>query len=103
MSLTKPTGKLTWTASPSTDVVSYNVYQQTGGDPTYESPSANVGLVTEAVLPIAGLPAVEGEVRFAVGAVDSVGHISDLTAPVTVLIDTVPPPPASDLEFSRDF
>lgn len=104
MALTKPQGKITWTPSASTDTVSYRVYQGTGGSPpTYDSPSVDVGNVTEAALPIEGLPGVEGVVVFAVAATDAAGNLSDLAAADAVLIDVTAPQPPTDVRYSAVF
>lgn len=101
MALIRPQGSLSWTASTSTDVVSYVVYQSVDSNPpTYTSPSANVGNVLTVQLPIAGLPAVEGEVLFGVASVDSVGNISDIATVVPVLIDVTPPAPPTDVVYT---
>ena len=104
MALIKPQGSLSWVASESADVAGYIVYQSAdGSDPTYDSPSANVGNVTSVKLPIEGLPAAEGEVRYSVTAVDIAGNQSDLLPAITVLIDVTPPAPPTGLEYKADF
>jgi len=104
MSYIKPQGSLSWLPSPSEDVVSYRVYQGTpDAPPTYESPSADVGNAVTVQLPIEGLPAVEGMVVFAVGAVDKAGNISDLTAAAPVLIDVTAPAPVTEVVYSANF
>lgn len=104
MALIKPQGSLSWTASPSTDVVSYELYQgEQGQAPTYDSPHVDVGNVTSATLPVEGLPMVEGTVIFAVAAVDAAGNKSDLAPVAPVLIDVTPPLPPIDPVYSRDF
>ncbi len=104
MSYIKPQGSLSWLPSPSEDVVSYRVYQGTpDAPPTYESPSADVGNVVTVQLPIEGLPAVEGQVVFATGAVDRAGNISDLVASEPVLIDVTAPAPVTEVVYSANF
>lgn len=104
MALIKPQGKLTWTPSASTDTVGYRVYQGTDiNPPTYASPSADVGNVTDASLPIDGLPGVEGMVVFAVAAADASGNLSDLAAAEAVLIDVTAPLPPTEVRYSADF
>jgi len=104
MSYIKPQGSLSWLPSPSEDVVSYRVYQGTpDAPPTYESPSADVGNAVTVQLPIEGLPAVEGQVIFAVGAVDRAGNIADLVASEPVLIDVTAPAPVTEVVYSANF
>ena len=104
MALIKPYGKLNWQASPSTDTVSYRVYQGTDtAPPDYSSPSVDVGNVTEVALPIAGLPGIEGMVIFAVAAVDNAGNLSDLANAEAVLLDATPPAPPTEVHYSTGF
>jgi len=105
MALLKPQGKIKWTASTSADVVGYAISQSTDGNPpTYDSASADVGNVTEVSLPIDGLPGVEGEVMFAVAAIDGAGNRSDFAVVESpVLVDVTAPEPPTAPEFSRDF
>lgn len=105
MALVKPQGILSWTPSESTDVASYVLFQglEQNGQPTYDSPSIDVGNVTSVTLPIEGLPAVEGTVIFAVAAKDGAGNLSDLTFAAPVLIDVTPPAAPAEITFSRDF
>ena len=100
MALIRPQGSLMWPASTSEDVVSYVVFQEVGGDPTYNSPNADVGNVNLVALPIAGLPAVEGQVVFGVAAKDRVGNLSDITVTVPVLIDVTPPAAPLELVYN---
>lgn len=104
MALLKAQGKLSWAASTATDVVGYNVYQAVGASPAYDSPNVSVGNVFEVTLPLPGLPAADGEFRFAVASVDRVGNISDLRELTdVVVIDTTPPDAPATVTFSRDF
>lgn len=106
MALTRPKGILKWQPSDSADVVSYRIYQNADDpafEPNYNSPFVDVGLVLEAQLPIDGLPPVEGEVVFAVAAVDGAGNVSDLTVGAPVLIDVTPPGAPTDLVYETGF
>lgn len=104
MARIKPQGSLSWTASPSADLDHYRVYQSADGNPpTYDSPFADVGNVATVRLPIDGLPAVEGEVKYAVSAFDGAGNESDLTPAIAVLVDVTAPLPPTDLAYSADF
>lgn len=103
MALIHPQGALSWIASPSVDVQSYRIYQGSDAEPpTYTSPSVDVGNVTRIQLPITGLPAVEGTVIFAIGAVDGAGNISDLVDAAPVLIDVTAPQPPTDFAYHLD-
>lgn len=104
MARIRPQGSLSWTASDSADLDHYRVYQSADGNPpTYDSPFADVGNVLSASLPIADLPAVEGEAQYAVSAFDAAGNESDLTPAIAVLMDVTPPNPPTDLAYNRDF
>lgn len=106
MALIRPQGILKWQPSDSADVVSYRIYQNADDpalEPTYNSPFVDVGLVLEAQLPIDGLPPVEGEVVFAVAAVDGAGNVSDLTIGDPVLIDVTPPSAPTGLVYETGF
>jgi len=94
--LIKPQGKITWTASASTDVVAYIVYQEDGMPVGYDSPSVNVGNQTSVDLPLAGLPEVESDdVNIGVAAVDHIGNLSDITQIVTSIDVTAPDAPTN--------
>ncbi len=106
MALTKPQGKLVFTKSPSEDVVAYVVFQSTTAVVDYNSPNAvvtgiefdeeGVGAIT---LPVPGLPAVEGLVKFGIAAQDQRGNLADIVAIDPVLIDVTPPAPVSNVEY----
>lgn len=100
MALIRPQGSLSWSASTSADVVGYVVYQAVGEAPTYESPSVDVGNVTRVTLPLAGLPAVEGQVVFGVVSKDGVGNLSDITVTAPVLIDVTPPVAPAEIVYA---
>jgi hypothetical protein len=104
MARIKPQGALTWTASTSADVDHYRIYQGAdGNDPTYDSPYADVGKISDIRLPIDGLPPVEGTVKYAVSAFDVAGNESDLTPALAVLVDVTPPAAPTDLAYNPDF
>lgn len=106
MALIRQQGILKWQPSDSADVVSYRIYQNADDpalEPTYNSPFVDVGMAMEAQLPIDGLPPVEGEVVFAVAAVDGAGNVSDLTIGEPVLIDVTPPSAPTGLVYETGF
>jgi hypothetical protein len=72
--------KLHWKASPSASVVGYKVYWAEGGKVTYASQSADLGNVTEVLLPdgVAGFSPGQGPVEFGITAVDEQGNESDM-------------------------
>ena len=104
MARIRPQGSVSWAASPSADVDHYRVYQGADGNPpTYDSPFAELGNVTTAQLPIAGLPAVEGSVIFGITAFDATGNESDIQIAEAILIDVTPPLPPTDIVYNPDF
>lgn len=104
MARIRPQGSISWTASPSADVDHYRVYQgEDGNPPTYDSPFVELGNVTSAQLPIAGLPAVEGSVIFGITAFDKAGNESDIQIAEAILIDVTLPLPPTDIVYNPDF
>jgi hypothetical protein len=104
MSYVHPQGKISFTASTSADVVGYRLFQVNEGEVlSYSSPFADIGNVTEVVLPIPGLPAAEGSIVFGIAAMDQAGNLSDITPVAPVLIDVTPPAAPTDPVYSRDF
>jgi hypothetical protein len=71
---------LHWKASESPQVVGYKIYWSEGDKVDYESPAANLGNVTQVLLPddIAGFSPSKGPVEFGITAVDQQGNESDM-------------------------
>lgn len=89
--------KITWTASPDTDVTNYNVYcvpiSQTLG---YDSPTVSVpAATTEYILP-GVFNITQGEYHIGVSAEDSLGNESDIVS-VSVPLDFLAPSPVTNL------
>jgi len=86
---------LRWQASNSPQVIGYKLYWAQEGGVTYASSHANLGNVTEVLLPdgVESFSMGQGPVEFGVTAVDELGNESDmitLTAPYQF---SVPAPP----------
>lgn len=73
--------RVRWDASPSPDVVGYKLYWAVGGGVNYDSESAEVGNVTEVILPdqVMSFPPFQGNVEIGVTAVNDVGKESGMT------------------------
>ena len=73
--------KIHWNASNSPGVVGYKIYWVVGKGVNYDSDFAEVGNVTEVILPdeVPSFPVVEGKVELGVVAVDHIGNESDMT------------------------
>lgn len=98
MSRTVPAGSLTWEPSASQDVTGYLVYFKADAEPTYDSPSVNIGMRTTLDLPLEGQTPIEGNFCYGISAYDVKGNESDII-PVQVLLDTVPPDPPGKVTF----
>ena len=92
--------KLCWKASGSSQVVGYKLYWSTGGGVNYQSSCAEVGNVTEVVLPddVETFTPGSGPVEFGVTAVDELGNESDMVTLMAPYQFNVPEAPA-DLRF----
>ena len=100
MALIKPVGKVQWVASIAPDVVGYRVYWTTDGtSPDYTSQFVDVGNVIEVQLPLAGLEAFDGTLLLGVAAVDAIGNVSDITAPISIPLDQVAPDSPSGVVY----
>jgi hypothetical protein len=73
--------KLRWKPSGSPQVIGYKLYWSEEDGVSYDSPSIDLGNVTEIVLPddIPEFSAVRGPVELGIAAVDEVGNESDLS------------------------
>ena len=73
--------KLCWNASESQQIVGYRLYWSEDGEVGYDSPFADLGNITEVVLPddVNGFLHKGGPIEFGVAAVDELGNESDLT------------------------
>ena len=72
--------KLTWHTSASPDVLGYKVYWSKAGRADYESDHADVGKVTQIVLPddIPSFPVMAGRIEIGITAVSSSENESDM-------------------------
>ena len=73
--------KIHWNASNSPGVVGYKIYWAVGKGVNYDSKFAEVGNVTEVILPaeIPSFPIAAGNIELGVVAVDHIGNESDMT------------------------
>ena len=91
--------QITWTASPSTDVVGYKIYYIPEGEElNYGSPSVTVGNVTTILIPTdtPGFPLLDGLCTIGLSALDDSNNESDIIAK-TVPFDLVAPDVPSEL------
>jgi Tfp pilus assembly protein PilZ len=91
--------KVRWEASGSDDVAKYRLYWSKYGEVTYDSESAEIGTVTEVVLPddVPSFPLVAGDMHLGISAINEAGNESDLTK-LTAYFNFVVPEPPQNLE-----
>ena len=72
--------KVHWNASNSLGVIGYKIYWAVGKEVNYESDFAEVGNVTEVILPddIPSFPLLAGDIALGVVAVNHIGNESDM-------------------------
>jgi hypothetical protein len=87
--------KVRWNPSASDGLLSYRLYWSVGECVDYSSDHADLGMVTDVVLPddIPSFPWVSGEVELGITAVSQTGNESDMTKVKTHLDFMVPRPP----------
>jgi hypothetical protein len=73
--------RIRWLPSSDAQVSTYRLYWSNNGDATYDSEYADLGLVTEVVLPdgIPSFPLVAGEMGLGITAFNQAGNESDMT------------------------
>ncbi|UCF83245.1 MAG: PilZ domain-containing protein [Desulfobacteraceae bacterium] len=73
--------RIRWNASNTHGVVGYKLYWAAGKEVTYDSDFAEVGNVTEVILPddVSSFPLDPGDIELGVVAVDHMGNESDMT------------------------
>ena len=73
--------KVHWNASNGLGVVGYKLYWAVGKGVNYDSDFADLGNVTEVILPddVPSFPIYAGDIELAVVAVDHIGNESDMT------------------------
>ena len=73
--------RIRWNASNTHGVVGYKLYWAVGKEVSYDSDSAEVGNVTEVILPdeVSSFPLDPGDIELGVVAVDHMGNESDMT------------------------
>lgn len=93
--------KLSWVASPDSDVVAYNVYCALGSSVSYDSPKVVVAApATEYSLPGVFDMSSSADYTLAVSAVDATGNESDLSVSITSFFDVQPPIAPTSLAIS---
>jgi len=91
--------KVRWEPSGSDDVAKYRLYWSKYGEVTYDSESAEIGIVTEVVLPddVPTFPLIAGDVHLGISAINEAGNESDMTK-LTAYLNFVVPEPPQNLE-----
>ena len=87
--------RVRWNPSTSDGLLSYRLYWAVDGEVDYSSDHADLGMVTDLVLPddIPSFPWISGEVELGITAVNQNGNESDMTKIKSSLDFTVPHPP----------
>ena len=91
--------KVRWEPSGSDDVANYRLYWSKYGEVTYDSESAEIGIVTEVVLPddVPTFPLIAGDIHLGISAINEAGNESDMTK-LTAYFNFVVPEPPQNLE-----
>jgi len=91
--------KVRWEPSGSDDVAKYRLYWSKYGEVTYDSESAEIGIVTEVVLPddVPTFPLIAGDIHLGISAINEAGNESDMTK-LTAYLNFVVPEPPQNLE-----
>ena len=73
--------KICWNSSNASSVAGYKLYWAVGKEVNYDSNFAEVGNVTEVILPddVPSFPVVAGDIELGVVAIDHIGNESDMT------------------------
>jgi nitrogen fixation-related uncharacterized protein len=90
--------KVRWNPSNAAGVVGYRLYWAVGEEADYESEFADIGNVTEVILPdeVPSFPTVAGDIELGVTAVDHIGNESDM-AKFSAPFDFTAPDAPTDL------
>jgi len=89
--------KVSWDAVDNPDVAGYKLYWAVGGKVDYDSEFAEVGNVTEVILPdnVPSFPLVVGDIEIGVTAVSHKGNESDMSVFSAPFDFTAPEAPAN--------
>jgi hypothetical protein len=73
--------KIRWNSSNASSVAGYKLYWAVGKEVNYDSDFAEIGNVTEVILPddVPSFPTVAGDIELGVVAIDHIGNESDMT------------------------
>ena len=73
--------KIRWNSSNASGVAGYRLYWAVGKEVNYDSDFAEIGNVTEVILPddVPSFPTVAGDIELGVVAIDHIGNESDMT------------------------
>lgn len=87
--------KVRWNASSSPGVIGYKVYWAVGGGVNYDSDFAEVGNVTEIILPddIPAFPVFRGDIQLGITAVTEMGNESEMMTTSAPFEFLAPDPP----------
>ena len=88
--------RVRWNSSSDSNITGYKLYWAVGRKVSYESDFAEVGKVTEVVLPddVLAFPLVAGDIELGITSLNKIGNESDITSLCAHLDFTVPEPPA---------
>jgi hypothetical protein len=89
--------KLRWEPAAGEESAKYRLYWSTNGSLDYASSSAEVGAVTQVILPddIPSFPRMAGNLELGIAAVNQAGNESDITRISAYFDFTVPEAPKS--------
>jgi hypothetical protein len=92
--------RISWHASNNPDVTGYRLYWAKGSRVNYASDFAEVGKVTEVILPddVPSFPLVHGDIEIGVTSIGRNGNESNMTV-TSALFDTVAPDAPSNLKL----
>jgi hypothetical protein len=91
--------KIRWNASASPGVIGYKVYWAVGTPVNYDSDFADVGNVTEIILPdaISSFPVFRGDIQLGITAVTEMGNESEMMTTSAPFEFIAPDPPSQPL------
>ena len=87
--------RIRWQPSASSDVTGYRLYWSNQGEVDYNSPYAELGNVSEVILPdnVSSFPLETGNVELGISAINQAGNESEITKVVVYFNFSVPDAP----------